>query len=143
MHHPACLSVAWACLNLIWQAGSTSGSHSVTGSACGPCFPHVPASSTSHPAKAPYLFILLKTVPGSCTCLQAVVIVAPPRLAQQLFSAYLQHNLPELAVHLAANFVVQAALTATRDSATIREALAALSGKFKVRLTHPLVWCAR
>lgn len=37
-------------------------------------------------------------------------------------------------MHLAANFVVQAALTATRDSATIREALTALSGKFKVRL---------
>ncbi len=60
--------------------------------------------------------------------------MAPPRLARQLFSAYLQNNLPELSVHLAANFVVQAALTATRDSATIREALTALSGKFKVRL---------
>ena len=75
-------------------------------------------------------------------CLQAVFIVAPPRLAQRLFSAYLQNNLPELSVHLAANFVVQAALTATRDSAVIREALTALSGKFKVRLMHPLIWCA-
>lgn len=63
--------------------------------------------------------------------MEAVFIVAPSRLARQLFSAYLQNNLPELSVHLAANFVVQAALTATRDSATIREALTALSGKFK------------
>ena len=97
------------------------------------------ASSTLHPQLWPRACsFLVGTEPGSCTCLQAVFIVAPPRLAQQLFSVYLQDNLPELSVHLAANFVVQAALTATRDSTIIREALAALSGKFKVQPTPSL-----